>query len=156
MKLQFDANQDFQLAAIEAVVALFAGQPRVATDFTFGGGASFFAAVANRLDLTEDELLANLREVQARNGIAPYSELRWLQERIVTDHGPQDVRFPNFSVAMETGTGKTYVYLRTIYELRKQYGFRKFIIVVPSIAIYEGVIKSFEVMKRHFSSLYSN
>jgi len=156
MKLQFDANQDFQLAAIEAVVALFAGQPRVATDFTFGGGASFFAAVANRLDLTEDELLANLREVQARNGIAPDSELRWLQERIVTDHGPQDVRFPNFSVAMETGTGKTYVYLRTALELYRRYGMRKFVIVVPSVAIREGVLKTLQITKAHFQELYDN
>jgi len=56
----------------------------------------------------------------------------------------------------ETGTGKTYVYLRTAYELRKRYGFRKFIVIVPSIAIYEGVIKSIEITREHFKSLYSN
>lgn len=57
---------------------------------------------------------------------------------------------------METGTGKTYVYLRTIYELSQTYGFNKFIIIVPSIAIYEGVKKTFEITESHFRSLYSN
>ena len=59
-------------------------------------------------------------------------------------------RFPNFTVEMETGTGKTYVYLRTIYELRQRYGFSKFVVVVPSIAIYEGVIKNFQITRDHF------
>ncbi len=65
-------------------------------------------------------------------------------------------RSPSFTVEMETGTGKTYVYLRTIYELSKRYGFRKFIIIVPSTAIYEGVKKSFQIMYKHFASLYDN
>jgi len=156
MKLQFDANQEFQLAAIEAVAGLFAGQPRVETDLTFGGGASFFAAVANRLDLTEEELLANLRAVQAGNGIAPDAELLCLQERIATDGGPREVRFANFSVAMETGTGKTYVYLRTALELYRRYGLRKFIVVVPSVAIREGVLKTLQITEAHLRALYHN
>jgi type III restriction enzyme len=64
--------------------------------------------------------------------------------------------YPSFTIEMETGTGKTYVYLRTIYELRKKYGFSKFIIVVPSIAIYEGVIKNFQITQSHLRSLYAN
>jgi len=65
-------------------------------------------------------------------------------------------RYPSFTVEMETGTGKTYVYLRTIHELRRHYGFRKFVIVVPSVAIYEGVVKNHEVTRSHFAALYSN
>jgi type III restriction enzyme len=65
-------------------------------------------------------------------------------------------RYPHFTIEMETGTGKTYVYLRTIHELRKQYGFRKFVIVVPSVAIYEGVIKNLEITRTHFNALYGN
>ena len=64
--------------------------------------------------------------------------------------------YPSFTVEMETGTGKTYVYLRTIMELRKHYGFRKFIVVVPSVAIYEGVVKHFDMVRSHFAALYSN
>ncbi|MEX2567135.1 MAG: DEAD/DEAH box helicase family protein, partial [Cyclobacteriaceae bacterium] len=60
----------------------------------------------------------------------------------------------NFSIEMETGTGKTYVYLRTIYELNKQYGFKKFVIVVPSVAIREGVLKNLEITYDHFQTLY--
>jgi type III restriction enzyme len=70
--------------------------------------------------------------------------------------GDESWRDPNFTIEMETGTGKTYVYLRTIYELSQRYGFRKFIIVVPSRAIYEGVIKTFEITRSHFASLYNN
>ena len=64
--------------------------------------------------------------------------------------------YPHFTVEMETGTGKTYVYLRTIYELRRRYGWSKFVIVVPSIAIYEGVIKNIQVTRDHFRALYGN
>jgi type III restriction enzyme len=64
--------------------------------------------------------------------------------------------FPNFSVEMETGTGKTYVYLRTIFALNKLYGFKKFIIVVPSVAIREGVTSSIKLMREHFKGLYDN
>ncbi|GIV76583.1 MAG: hypothetical protein KatS3mg050_0977 [Litorilinea sp.] len=70
--------------------------------------------------------------------------------------GYESWRYPSFTVEMETGTGKTYVYLRTIHELRQKYGFSKFIIVVPSIAIYEGVIKNFAITREHFRSLYGN
>ena len=65
-------------------------------------------------------------------------------------------RYPSFTVEMETGTGKTYVYLRTIHELRRRYGFSKFMVIVPSIAIYEGVIKTFQITRDHFRALYGN
>jgi len=156
MELKFDANQDFQLQAIEAVTALFAGQPRIETDLHFTLGQSSFAAVANRLDLSEAELLDNLHAVQGQNGIAPDPELICIEERIETAIGPKDVRFYNFSVEMETGTGKTYVYLRTALELYRRYGLRKYIVVVPSVAIREGVLKTLQITEKHFQELYDN
>ncbi len=95
--------------------------------------------IGNRLTLLDEEILANLREVQLRNGLAPSEAL---------DSG-------DFTVEMETGTGKTYVYLRTIFELNKRYGFTKFVIVVPSIAIKEGVYKTLQITEEHFKSLYA-
>jgi len=156
MELKFDANQDFQLQAIEAVTSLFAGQPRIETDLHFTLGQSSFAAVANRLDLSEAELLDNLHAVQEETGIAPDPELICIEERIETATGPKDVRFYNFSVEMETGTGKTYVYLRTALELYRRYGLRKYIVVVPSVAIREGVLKTLQITEKHFRELYDN
>jgi type III restriction enzyme len=155
MELKFDASQDFQLRAIEAVVGLLEGQPRVEADLRFAGRASF-AAVPNRLDLSEAELLENLRAVQRANGIRPDAELECLEQRVQTAAGPRDVRFYNFSVEMETGTGKTYVYLRTALELYRRYGLRKYIVVVPSVAIREGVIKTLQVTEKHLRVLYEN
>jgi type III restriction enzyme len=156
MELKFDANQDYQLQAIEAITDLFTGQPRIEADLQFSLGHSSFAAVANRLDLGEAELLDNLHAVQERNNITPDPELICIEEQIETVSGPKDTRFYNFSVEMETGTGKTYVYLRTALELYKRYGLRKFIIVVPSLAIREGVLKTLQITERHFQELYDN
>jgi len=156
MELKFDARQEYQLDAIEAIVGLFEGQPRIEADLRFAPGVSSFAAVPNRLDLSEAELLDNLHAVQEQNGIVPDPELICIEERIETAPGPQDVRFYNFSVEMETGTGKTYVYLRTALEFYQRYGLRKFIVVVPSIAIREGVLKTLQVTERHFRELYEN
>jgi len=156
MELKFDANQDFQLQAIEAVTSLFAGQPRIETDLHFTLGHSSFAAVANRLDSSEAELLHNLHAVQEENGIALDPDLLCIEEQIETATGPRDVRFYNFSVEMETGTGKTYVYLRTALELYRRYGLRKYIVVVPSVAIREGVLKTLQITQKHFRELYDN
>ncbi len=155
MHLQFDANQDYQLAAIEAVVALFEGQPRIeaAVEFSLSGG---FAAVANRLDLADESLLAGLTAVQAANGLPVDETLRTITAEIDAADRPKTVRFPNFSVEMETGTGKTYVYIRTALELFRRYGFRKFIIVVPSVAIREGVLKTFRITRAHLAELFDN
>ena len=95
--------------------------------------------IGNRLTLLDEEILENLKEIQARNGLRPSESL---------ESG-------DFTVEMETGTGKTYVYLRTIFELNKRYGFTKFVVVVPSIAIKEGVYKTLQITDDHFRALYS-
>ena len=156
MEFKFDASQDFQLQAIEAVVGLLEGQPRVEAELRFAAGQSFFAAVPNRLDLTEAELLANLQAVQEQSGIRPDAELKCLEQRVETAAGPRDARFYNFSVEMETGTGKTYVYLRTALELYRRYDLRKYVVVVPSVAIREGVIKALQITEKHLRALYEN
>ena len=95
--------------------------------------------VGNRLTLLDDELLKNLNDVQLRGGLPPSGSLT----------------SGDFTVEMETGTGKTYVYLRTIFELNKRYGFTKFVIVVPSVAIKEGVYKTLQITEDHFKGLYA-
>lgn len=167
MKLQFDPNQDFQLAAVAAVVDLFEGQQQGAPEFAviqgtegeglFAGQERSELGVGNRLLLEEDSLRQNLRAVQERNDIevadpsmAPEA---WQLFDVPAD---QQRPCPHFSVEMETGTGKTYVYLRTIFELSRRYGFQKFVIVVPSVAIREGVLKNIEITREHFRALYNN
>ena len=171
MKLQFDASQAFQLAAIQSVVDLFKGQPLAGSTFemtsTLGGGLGLQQTemgLANHLVLSDQAILANLQEVQTRNGLTPSGEL--LGDRIeghfrldanrVGDPLGWSHLIPHFSLEMETGTGKTYVYLRSILELNKQYGFTKFIIVVPGTPIREGVAASFGLLKEHFAVLYEN
>ena len=154
MKFKFDANQEFQIHAIEAITDLFNGQERFSgrIEFTQDG----LAAVSNRLDLDEKTLLENLRGIQLRNNIKMDPALQYIEESIQTIKGKIICRFPNFSVEMETGTGKTYVYLRIICELNQRYGMRKFIIVVPSIAIREGVLKTLKITEEHFKIHYGN
>lgn len=151
MKFQFDPNQPYQRDGIRAVVDLFAGQPAATGTFewqpdVFGGDLLDRLGVANGLDISEARILENLRGVQERNEIP------------VSEHLSSDaiLGLLNFSVEMETGTGKTYVYLRTIYELHREYGWKKFVIVVPSVAIREGVLQSLRGMREHFDALYNN
>lgn len=149
MKLHFEPNLDYQLQAIEAVCDLFRGQEVCRTEFTVTmklpdqqlplGVAETDLGVGNRLTLLDDQLLQNLRGVQLRGGLAPSSVLA----------------SGDFTVEMETGTGKTYVFLRTIFELNKRYGFTKFVIVVPSVAIKEGVYKSLQITEEHFKGIYA-
>ena len=154
MKLHFEPNLDYQWQAIEAVCDLFRGQEACRTEFTVTlklpeaqdpspqlalGVEQTDLGVGNRLTLLDDQLLANLRNVQLRNGLAPSEQLH----------------SGDFTVEMETGTGKTYVYLRTIFELNRRYGFSKFVIVVPSVAIKEGVYKSLQITQEHFRGLYA-
>ena len=149
MKLHFEPNLDYQLQAVEAVCDLFRGQEICRTEFTVtqhavGGQQSLAFAendlgVGNRLALLDDELAKNLGDIQLRHGLPPSGAL------VSGD----------FTVEMETGTGKTYVYLRTIFELNKRYGFSKFVIVVPSVAIKEGVYKSLQITEEHFKGLYA-
>ena len=158
LQIQFDANQDYQLEAVHSVVDLFKGLPRRASSFTLGD-----EIVSNYAEgpLDEHWLYDNLVAVQdanRENKIPLDVSMRLDVEQGVPLEGTgnDNVRYPEFTIEMETGTGKTYVYLRTIYELRREYGFSKFIVVVPSIAIYEGVIKNYLITRNHFRSLYGN
>ncbi len=167
MKLQFDPNQDFQLAAVAAVVDLFEGQQQGVPEFAviqstegeglFAGQERSELGVGNRLLLEEDSLRQNLRAVQERNDIeVPDPSSAPEAWQLFDAPADQQRPCPHFSVEMETGTGKTYVYLRTIFELSRRYGFQKFVIVVPSVAIREGVLKNIEITREHFRALYSN
>ncbi|SAK41761.1 type III restriction system endonuclease [Caballeronia hypogeia] len=161
MKLHFEPNLDYQTQAIAAVCDLFRGQELCRTEFTVTmktpppvaddmfpgtkpeqltlGVAESDLGVGNRLTLLDDELHKNLADIQLRSGLPPSSTLA----------------SGDFTVEMETGTGKTYVYLRTIFELNKRYGFSKFVIVVPSVAIKEGVYKTLQITEDHFKGLYA-
>ena len=169
MKIQFDANQPFQRIAVSAVVDLFDGQPRgedafTVTKFTgdaYGslgiGAEQSELGLGNRLLIDDAILHANARKIQDRNDIEQRDPAQPLEGWTLFDAIANQPRLcPHFSTEMETGTGKTYVYLRTIYELATRYGFKKFIIVVPSVAIREGVLHSIEIMKEHFRGLYNN
>ena len=159
MKLKFDPNQQYQLDAIDAVIDVFAGQRKL-DGTSFGGQEilgfdgqqlSLEVAVArgNILELSNEQLIKNTHVVQERNKLKKSGAIvdKTANENVLA-HGM------NFSIEMETGTGKTYVYLRTIHELHEQYGWKKFIIVVPSVAIREGVLKNLEITREHFAELY--
>ena len=153
MKLKFK-QQKFQADAAQAVVDVFDGQPRAGSNnYLMDIGNvnwqmhytedSTFLGIANRkLDsfFDDERLLSQIRSVQIKNSLKP-------SEKLEGDG-------INLSIEMETGVGKTYTYIKTIYELYKNYGWSKYIIVVPSVAIREGVYKSFEVTEDHFASLY--
>lgn len=165
MKLKFDPNQQYQIDAINAVVDIFAGQPKdidgANRHMDRGRQLSLEATIAkgNSLVLDAAQIIKNTHKIQEKNGI----------ERSETKEGGFSfpTNFPletsekslnhgmNFSIEMETGTGKTYVYLRTIHELHQHYGWKKFIIVVSSIAIREGVLKNLEITREHFADLYN-
>ncbi|MBN1119094.1 MAG: DEAD/DEAH box helicase family protein [Bacteroidales bacterium] len=155
IKFQFEDNQRHQISAIESVVNLFEGLPRQSDEYVMAGDDTI-ANMPPYMLLEENWLLSNLNTIQHNNGLAENIALDVDEGFILEDLDAKSVRFPVFTIEMETGTGKTYVYLRTIHELKKLYGFRKFVIVVPSIAIYEGTIKTFEVTKAHFNKLYGN
>ena len=152
MKLKFDANLEYQLEAIQSVTDLFDGLPAKRGEYEISlerqGGMLFNElGMGNRLALDRNRLFKNLHVVQERNTVS--------KSKSLTENG-DTYKFPNFSVEMETGTGKTYVYLRTLFELKRKYGFSKFIIVVPSVAIREGVLSSIDLMKDHFKGLFDN
>lgn len=144
MKLTFEPNLQFQLDAIQSITGLFEGQPLEESTLEYRlnekNTLNLINGVSNNLILSEEQILTNLQSIQERNEITVSDTLEGM----------------NFSVEMETGTGKTYVYLRTIYELNKLYGFKKFVIVVPSVAIREGVLKNLEITHSHFQTLYDN
>ncbi len=155
MLFKFEAHQPYQIRAIESVVALLDGQPKVSAEMTIAATGGF-SAIPNQLNLDEAALLANLHAVQAENGLPIDSELQYLEGTAPTAEGEIPTRFANFSIEMETGTGKTYVYIRTILGLFRAYGLRKFIVVVPSIAVREGVLKTLTITAPHLRELYGN
>ena len=150
MKLQFK-HQQFQEEAAQCVVKAFAGQPNNSNN------AEYIMDMGSRADeaslkqvgfgntplaIQRNDIAANIRPLQTDQNIRSTGELE--------GEGVQ------LTIEMETGTGKTYTYIKTMYELNKHYGWSKFIIVVPSIAIREGVYKSFEIMRDHFANEYKN
>ncbi|WP_144462842.1 type III restriction-modification system endonuclease [Siminovitchia fortis] len=142
MKIKFD-EQQYQLDAIQSITDIFEGQMVKVSNFTVSmgdivGQEVTTVGIGNKLELSEVEVIENVQKIQIRNHLKKSTSIQdW-----------------NFTVEMETGTGKTYVYTRTIFELNKKYGFSKFIIVVPSVAIREGVFKSFQMTEEHFAELY--
>jgi type III restriction enzyme len=153
MEFKFESSEEYQIAAINAAIALFEGQSFVRSQLVIPKGATF-QVIANRLDLNEELIVANLVKVQGDQGLPVDGGLQAITAEIDTLAGKAEARFPNFSVEMETGTGKTYVYLRTAHRLFQQYGLRKFIVVVHSVAVREGVKKTLEVTKKHLDDLY--
>lgn len=154
MKLKFNSSQQFQLDAINSTVELFDGQPLHSGDYsieintsTETGQGSIFQTelgIGNNLIVSSEKIYENLSGIQERNDLDVTSVKDYEQNGL------------NFTIEMETGTGKSYVYLRTIFELSQKYGFKKYIIVVPSVAIREGAIKNIEITKDHFRALYNN
>ena len=149
LKLKFDATLDYQGDAVASVVDLFTELPLSNSQFSLTSRSASTLAL-NELGVgnpqptdhaaLEAATLTNLYIVQERNGIARSQALDGM----------------NFSVEMETGTGKTYVYLRTVFELNRRYGLRKFVVVVPNVAIREGVLASIELLRDHLQGLYDN
>ena len=150
MKLQFK-HQKFQADAAKAVVDVFAGQPYLTLSYMMDRGTGAQQELSEQDDFTgwrnerivpglsDAIILEHLQKVQRSNQIKP-------SERLEGHY--------NLTVEMETGVGKTYTYIKTMYELNKHYGWSKFIVVVPSIAIREGVYKTFEVTQEHFAEEY--
>ena len=154
MKIQYK-HQKFQADAAKAVVDVFAGQPYLTPSYMMDRGTGTFQIGMNEKEdytgwsnhrivpeLNDRLILEHLQKIQRMNGIKPSDKLEGRTNGY------------NLTVEMETGVGKTYTYIKTMYELNKHYGWSKFIVVVPSIAIREGVYKSFEMTSEHFAEEY--
>lgn len=161
VNIKFSSNQEFQLDAISAVADLFDSQQMPgrhgAVSSVGKGEEALFQEVffSNQLSLSTDELKANLTSVQSRSRILSNGTI---QEVIPLEFRAKDFNGEGpleFSIEMETGTGKTYVYIRTIFELYLKYGLSKFVIVVPTVAIREGVLSTLRLTADHFKELYS-
>lgn len=165
MKFKFTKNLQHQEDAINAVIGIFdSGQNSFSQKQEFELRTATFAVVGNKLELDPKRILSNLREIQKQNNIEPTSNGKLMFDDTHTfDTGDGhsllledgNINLSDFSVEMETGTGKTYVYLRTALELNQKYGLLKFIILVPSVAIREGVLKTIEQTKDHFRGIYN-
>jgi type III restriction enzyme len=153
MKLQFNSELGYQQEAIEAIVDIFKGQDKCESNFTvyspeyIAKQTNFeFTEVGygNRLLLTQGKIIENVQQIQLGNGLKPSTKDEIDRNNL------------DFTIEMETGTGKTYVYLRTILDMYMKYGFSKHIIVVPSIPIKEGVYKSLQITQEHLRGLNDN
>jgi type III restriction enzyme len=162
-KFVFDPNQDYQLKAIASIVDIFSGQVKLQPHTNFGLQPNVdsqekhkqtelvdFNIVPNTpLIISKADIAQSVHSIQTQNSV-PLSPTEF------NSNGQLELKdSTNFTIEMETGTGKTYVYLRTIFELNKLYGWQKFIIVVPRIAIKEGVVKSYQQMSDHFAEVFN-
>ena len=162
VKIKFDSNQDYQIRAVESVVKLFEGMDRQDTDIEFRleSEESDKDTIPNMDELDEistDLIQENFDTILHENGLKVLPELSPENDGPTLLCSPQSsdyYSYPEFTINMETGTGKTYVYLRTIYSLYKEYGWRKFVVVVPSVAIYEGAVATFNATREHFETLF--
>ena len=169
MKLQFK-EQPFQLRAVKAVVDSFAGQTMQTGKFTLERTKEILRKAKNAetglqsieyeqeinesigyrnrlISITESQVMQNIQNVQRQNELI---------ESTAIERPKGEKSGYHLTIEMETGTGKTYTYIRSMYELHKHYGWSKYIIIVPSIAIREGVFKSFEVTQSHFQEIYGH
>lgn len=160
MTIKFSSELDYQQDAIRSITDIFRGQEKNTSNFTvyspeytakystdkFKQATAGFEDIGyrNLLKLNDGNLIENVQEIQLRNGLKPSDRSSVAKKKL------------DFTIEMETGTGKTYVYLRTIMDLYEKYGFSKHIIVVPSVAIREGVFKSLQMTQTHFKELYDN
>ncbi|MGY4893419.1 MAG: type III restriction-modification system endonuclease [Candidatus Saccharimonadota bacterium] len=166
MKLRFK-HQKFQEDATNAVCDVFSGQPNETRKFLVDQGEDAASTQLSAIDMSrtgwanpevhlrEEDILKNLRGAQKEHGILPSRTLETMTSKVEWDDGRnQTVTKPVFTVEMETGTGKTYTYIKTMYEMNARYGWSKFIVVVPNVAIREGVLKSFQITSDHFKEEY--
>lgn len=150
MTIKFESHLEYQDDAVNSICDIFEGEEIFQSNFSIGmakgtqGNLYDNIGVGNSIKMIEEDMLENIRRIQLRNGVPQSTEQGFKKDGM------------NFSVEMETGTGKTYVYLKTIFELNRRYNFNKFIIVVPGIAIKEGTNKSLQITKEHFKSEYEN
>ena len=167
MKLKFKV-QPYQTNAVEAVIDCFAGQPfNAGVNFRIDPGSKKQISMIDEIGfknadlmITEAQVLHNIQEVQKRQNLPISSDIESFFE---FDSNKKAKQKPssykagariNLDIEMETGTGKTYCYIKSIFELNKRYGWNKFIIMVPSIAIREGVFKSLQITAEHFTESY--
>ena len=154
MKIQY-RHQKFQADAAKAVVDVFAGQPYLTPTYMMDRGSGNYQIGVNEErdftgfsnqrivpELSDQRILEQLNKIQRTNQIKPSDKLEGRTNGY------------NLTIEMETGVGKTYTYIKTMFELNKHYGWSKFIVVVPSVAIREGVYKSFEMTQEHFAEEY--
>ena len=150
MEIKFNPDLDYQHDAIRSITGIFEGQEVRQSNFSVPNMPLTpllqmakpldDLGIGNKLELLDDELLENVKNIQLIHGL---KQVKKLESK-------------DFTVEMETGTGKTYVYLRSIFELNQKYGFTKFIIVVPSLAVKEGVYKSLQITEQHFKEHFDN